>query len=136
MQSVTLVVAVLTRESSYEPPLEREASEVSDSVQWWIAPDATWRIRTFAINHDIHPYAIGRISGDRASFAIENTKKHFGDILRSLHVVELSNPSDIAKTGDELAKAGLKGGHLEIGKSGFGFWNPDGATYRTQSSPK
>ena len=56
----TLVLAILTVESSYVQEIERPATRVPDTVQFWFAPESDWRIKTFAIDHDIHAYRIGK----------------------------------------------------------------------------
>src|SRR5207245_4972487 len=55
----TLVLAVLSVQSSYRNNTEKPASDVCDTVQWWITPDNTWRIKTFALDHDIHVHEVG-----------------------------------------------------------------------------
>src|SRR5216684_2122170 len=64
-----LVLALLTVESSYTQNIERPASKTPDTLQFWIAPDGTWRIKTYAIDEDVHIHRLGNISGDRSKFA-------------------------------------------------------------------
>ena len=58
----TLVLAILTIKGSYSRaidfPLEGE-TDVPDTVQWWFGDGGCWRIRTYALDHDIHAYRIG-----------------------------------------------------------------------------
>ena len=53
----TLIIGVLTVESSYAQNSERPSRGVPDTVQFWIDPGGAWRIRTYAIDHDIHPHS-------------------------------------------------------------------------------
>src|SRR5262245_21305082 len=55
----TLIIGILTIESSYAQNTERPSRGVPDTLQFWIAPDRAWRIRTYATDHDIHPYSLG-----------------------------------------------------------------------------
>jgi hypothetical protein len=55
----TLVLAILTTESSYAQNVERAATAVPDTIQFWLTPEKQWRIRTYAIDHDIHVYGVG-----------------------------------------------------------------------------
>ena len=132
----TLVIAVLTVASSYLRNTEEQAGDVPDTVQWWIDEAASWRIKTFALDHDIHVYAIGPDeSGDLREVAIANTRKHYGDVIASQHVLEFPQLLDPESTRTVLADAGL-GSDLEVAPAGFAFWNPDGARYHSQSRPK
>ena len=85
----TLVLAVLSVQSSYRNNIEEPADNVCDTVQWWITPDNTWRIKTFAMDHDIHIHEIGTPM-DPAE-AINNTRKHYGDVIVSLNVLRFPN---------------------------------------------
>ena len=73
----TLILAVLTVESSYLQEVERPTKNVPDTVQFWFTPDSQWRIKTFAIDHDIHVHRIGAPGSEArltAEFATNNIK--------------------------------------------------------------
>ena len=94
-----LVVALLAVESSYSANLERPSQGVPDTVQFWFSPDADWRVKTFAIDHDIHIHKVGtRATPQRLTpeAAVANTRKHYGDVLSSILVLEFSDPKDAA----------------------------------------
>jgi len=60
-----LVLAVLTIKSSYSQNVElavAHAGDAPDTVQWWIGEGGCWRLRTYAIDHDIHRSGIGSSS--------------------------------------------------------------------------
>jgi len=130
----TLVLAVLTVQSSYKDNVEKPAGQVPDTVQWWITPDTTWRIKTYAIDHDIHIHSLDKVPASAVDFAVANTKEHYGDVLRKIHVVKFSdgNSKTVAAA---LAQAGLAN-QLEMSPQGFAFWNPDGGAYTSQSRPE
>jgi hypothetical protein len=133
-----LVVAFLSVESSYSADLERPVRQVPDTVQFWFSPDADWRIKTFAIDHDIHVHKIGTPTTPHRltpSEAAANTRKHYGDVLSNILVLEFPDPQDAAAVTQVLQSHKLHG-TLEVGSSGIAFYNPDSGHYRTQSVPK
>ena len=133
-----LVVGILTVESSYGQDLERPAQGVPDTVQFWIGPEGLWRIRTYAIDHDIHPHSLGdggNVKDNPTEFARAHIGKSYGDVLASIVVLEFPDTGDPAATRRILADHAMKGS-LEVAKVGFAFWNPDDGTYRTQTKPK
>ena len=128
-----LVLAVLSVQSSYRKNTEQPAGKVPDTVQWWLTPNNAWRIKTFALDHDIHIYEIGTpIDPEKA---ISNTKKSYGDVIRSLNVLQFPDYTAEQIVRETLQRAGLTP-NLEIAAGDFAFWNPDGARYRTQSRPR
>jgi len=93
----TLIIAILTVESSYIQNLERPAGKVPDTVQFWITPEVQWRIKTYSIDHDIHTYKLqNKKDGNPISddFAINNIKKGYEDIIASLIVLKFHDPKD------------------------------------------
>jgi hypothetical protein len=132
----TLIVTILTVQSSYlhviEEPLRDNAS-VPDTVQWWLAPTGAWRIRTYALDHDIHAHSIGPVESAK-ELALANTQKHYGDIIQSRHIIELTDCFDANETR-AFRVTGLEP-RLEIAEGRFAFWKPDDAPYHTQSQPE
>jgi hypothetical protein len=132
-----LIVALLTTESSYKDVVERPSAGVSDTVQFYIGGNETWRIRTYAIDHDIHTYSIGTpdakstMTVDQAKTHIE---QHYADILKKLEIIELDDFNDSSAVRAALTAQGLNG-EVEVGGAGIAFYNPDNARYWTQSSP-
>ena len=110
MQEFILVLALLTTESSYKSEIERPATAVVDTAQFWFGAESPWRIRTYAIDHDIHIYSLGS-RADGTSFtqkeATTHIAKHYGEVLKKHYVITFKNPTD-----------------------------SDGQKYKTQSAPK
>ncbi len=134
----TLILAVLTVESSYLREVERPTKNVPDTVQFWLAPDSQWRIKTFAIDHDIHVHRIGEPGSEArltTEFATNNIKKSYGDVTASIVVLEFADPKNETDVERVLKDHKLKG-TLEAVKDGYYFYNPDGGDYRTKSKPK
>jgi hypothetical protein len=134
----TLIIAMLTVESSYVKEVERPTKNVPDTVQFWFAPDSQWRIKTFAIDHDIHVHRVGASdAGARLTpaFATNNIKKSYGDVTAKVLVLEFRDPKNEADVERILKDHQLKG-KLEAVRDGYYFYNPDGGDYRTTSKPK
>ena len=133
-----LVVGRLTIESSYTQNLERSATNVPDTVQFWISETNLWRVRTFAVDHDIHVHSIaksGPVGADPETFAISHLKKNYGEVLSDIFVFRFGNTSNSATPAERFSEHSLDGS-LERAKSGFAFWNPDNAKYQSQSRPQ
>ncbi len=134
----TLIFALLTIQSSYAREVEQPASGVPDTVQFWITPNSQWRVRTYAMDHDIHVYSL-EAAPDKEKvtpeFAVEHIKKHYADVTASLVEITFNDPTDTKEVERVLAEHRLTGS-LEVSKSGVAFYNPDGAKYRSQTTPK
>jgi len=136
----TLVLAILNVKSSYlqnvEEPLKGKR-DVPDSLQWWIppGPKSAWRIKTFAMDHDIHIYSIGRSNRELVELAQENNLKHYGEVIAVQHVLEFADCTDAKEVRQVFKTAGLPP-RLEVAEGRFAFWKPDAAKYRTQSQPE
>lgn len=132
----TLLLAVLSIRSSYSQNLEGPAGldEPPATLQWWIGKDSAWRIRTFALDHDIHTYAVG-FSPEILEIAAANNLKHYGAVTQSQHLLEFADCNDVAEVEIAFAEIGLPP-NLEVAGDRFAFWKPDKARYRTQSVPR
>jgi hypothetical protein len=133
-----LVIALLTVESSYLRNVEEPAAGTADTVQFCFTPSQDWRIKTYAKDHDIHVHSIRETGQARVFAAPEaeaNSKKHYADVIDRIVVLEFTDLSDPVDTAKVLASKGLQG-KLEIGASGVCFYNPDGARYHSQSTPR
>ena len=129
-----LVLAILTVQSSYAQEVEQPAQRVPDTVQFWFAPDSQWRIKTFALDHDIHVY---QIRGERLTteFAQNNIRKSYGDVTDRVFVLEFPDPQNHIEVERILKQHNLNGS-LEAVKEGYYFYNVDRGDYRTKSKPK
>jgi hypothetical protein len=73
-----LVLAVLTIKSSYSQNVElavSDADDVPDTIQWWLGVGGCWRLRTYAIDHDMHSYKIGNSSQTTLELAKQTIKR-------------------------------------------------------------
>lgn len=135
-----LLLAVLTAKSSYsreiEIPLE-SADDVPDTLQWWLSERDYWRIRTYALDHDIHTY---QIAGSRQStlealeMAEKNNRKNYGDIIGSQYEIHFVDCKNAAEVDAEFQRIGLAP-RIEVAEH-FAFWKPDDAPYWTKSELK
>ena len=134
----TLILAILTVESSYLKEVERPAKTVPDTVHFWFAPDSQWRIKTYAIDHDIHTHRINIADATKrltTEFAKNNIKKSYGDVTSEVLVLEFPDPKNEAEVNRILRDNKLNG-TLEQVKADYYFYNPDSGEYRTRSKPK
>jgi hypothetical protein len=107
----TLVLTILSIRSSYLREMEEPLGDMlfpADTIQWWIAPRGSWRIRTYAVDHDIHVYSVGNADNLR-ELALENARKHYGDVIQSQHVFELADCLDEDETARVFRAARLAG---------------------------
>jgi hypothetical protein len=134
----TLVLAVLTVKSSYlqeiEEPLE-DAHDIPDTLQWWIASENSWRIKTFALDHDIHTHSVDRGGPELVALAQSNNLKHYGDVVGTQHVLEFQDSTNLDEVRRVFEQVDLEP-RLEVAAGRFAFWKPDEAKYHTQSQPK
>src|SRR5262245_40078903 len=93
----TLVLAILAIRSSYAGQIEAplgDSEEAPDTLQWWIAASGSWRIRTYAIDHDIHTHQLDGKPDDLLVLASQGNRKHYDDVLRAEHVLQFANCND------------------------------------------
>ena len=126
------VIFFLAVKSSYSRNVEVEATETEfDTVQFFCGGGDCWRVKTFAIDQDVHVWNIGKVE-DLVALARANTEKHYGDVLTEGYI--LKSDSGLDGIRSELIDRGLDD-HLEISKEGFAFWAPNGTSYKTKSQP-
>lgn len=131
---IVLVIFFLSVQSSYLKDSEQDATdEVFDTVQFLATDSGAWRIKTYATDQDVHVWSIGGTPGDIVELARKNTEQHYGDVLCEGYIIEA--PDGIEGLRRELRERGLSD-HLEISKSGFLFWTPEGTDYRSKSTPR
>lgn len=130
-----LLVFRLSIQSSYADNVEHEAEDDRfDTVQWWFSAHETWRIKTFAVDSDIHTYRIdGPIDED---FAKSSTAKNYSDVTAAVFSAEFADLNDPADVSRAMAPFGGAAA-LEVAKSGdFAFWNPSRVKYSSKTRPE
>lgn len=128
----SLLVTRLTVRTSYVRSVALPAADTFDTIQLYV-PDggpSVYRVRTFAVDHDIHVHSFGA-----AGWTIAGLRAHLdrrsADVMGQVHLVPLPH----LDTRD-LVAAGIRTGALEVAADlGFAFWNPDGGRYRTRAEP-
>lgn len=132
MKSI-LIVFFLTVQSQYTENTEAPATPQSfDTVQFYAGGESSWRIKTFAVDQDVHIWSLGPYKADILELARTNTSKHYGDVLGNEVVIETED--GIEGLRRELRARGLDD-NLELPPSGAVFWAPRGTRYRTKSRP-
>jgi len=133
--SRTLIVGRLSVQSSYLRNEESPAaSEHFDTVQWFLGPTVAWRIRTYAVDCDIHLHRVDPVAG-LIELALQSTQSHYAEVLAELVRVELTDCLNEAQASRELCAAlGAAGWHYAEDLD-MGFWNPSELHYSTKSTP-
>lgn len=130
-----LIVARLNIKSSYAENREESADSAFDTVQFYFPTGDTpsWRIRTYAMDHDIHLHRLGAKPANPIEFVRAHlARTSYREILASFHTVKIEHSG----SASELHEAGLTGGAFEHDERlEFSFWNPDGAKYATKTQP-
>lgn len=128
-----LVVFFLSVQSSYSENTEVEATEEAfDTVQFYASNGASWRIKTYAQDEDVHIWSLGSNVDDLVALARANTEEHYGDVLAEGYIMETENGLEGVR--EELRNHGLAP-NLEVPASGAVFWAAPGTRYRTKSTP-
>ena len=133
-----LLLAVLSVKSSYsreEETLLESADDIPDTLQWWFGEGRCWRIRTYALDHDVHAFQIGNSTQITLELAKKNNQDNYGDIIATQHVVHFVDCANGVELEAEFGRIGLAP-RLQFDLSQFAFWKPDDAVYLTKSSPK
>ena len=128
----SLIIGMLSVRSSYAQDLEESAAEAGDTIQWWFLEQATWRVRTYALDYDVHAH---RVDGVDRQFARDHVRRIYSDVLLDVHEVEFSDFSDAQAVQEALRLAGL-GPAVRFSSDGIPMWAPEGSIYTTKSSPR
>lgn len=133
----TLLLAILNIKSSYiravEEPVQ-SPEDVPDTLRWWIGEEQAWRIKTFALDHDIHTYALKKVD-NIIDVVSKNTGEHYGDVMDRHFLITIEDARDPASLAEAFSPTGLEP-RVDYNKDRFVFWKPDQAAYWTQSFPK
>lgn len=132
-----LVLAVLSVKSSYSRNLEiaLQGDDVPDALPWWLGRDTCWRVRTYALDHDIHAYFVGNSAQITLELAKKNNLKNYGDVIEVQHVFHFVDCTDRSEVEAEFGRIGLAS-RIEVNPPRFAFWKPDEVVYSTKSTPK
>jgi hypothetical protein len=131
-----LLVHQLAIQSSYLDNVEGEADpEHFDTVQWWITPEAAWRIRTFAVDGDVHLHHVaGPVD---AAVLRESTQRNYDEVTARVFEVDVPDLQDAQAVATAMAPFGGAEA-LEVDRNGarFAFWNPLQVRFETRSEPE
>ena len=131
---LTLLLFFLSEQTSYASDESTDATPTAfDTLQFLATPDGGWRIRTYAMDQDVHVYSMAVPREGFLEVAHANAERHYGDIVARRIVIDTLDGVDGLRSA--LRAEGLDD-HLEIGKNGMLFWAPAGSEYRTRSEPR
>jgi len=132
-----LLLALLSLKSSYSREIEmtlENAHDVPDTLQLWFGDGGCWRIRTYALDQDIHAYQVANSLQTTLELGRKNNQDNYGDIIKNQHLIHFVDCANPAELEAEFGRIGLVP-RVEIVTGQFAFWKPDGAEYSTKSNP-
>lgn len=133
----TLIIFKLKVTSSYNQNIERPAEKKSfDTLQFFVQDTTIYRIKTFAMDHDVHIHLVNlrdRTVAQTIDFLITSTHTHYGDVIDKAVFLEIKDRNDQKGIQSLLKKEGLTP-YISI-RPDFIFWSPDNKEYKTQSNP-
>ena len=122
-----LLLAVLSVKSSYSREEEtrlESPDDTPDTLQWWFGESGCWRIRTYALDHDVHAYQIGNSPQTTLELAKKNNQDNYGDVIATQHVIHFVDCSDRGELEAEFGRIGLVA-RLQFDVSRFVVWTSD-----------
>ena len=130
----TLILTILNIKSSYLDNLELPAAEdeTPDWLYWWVSEGRNLRVKTFAIDHDIHIHSF-EAEDVSASDLLALNEKNYGDVIASHYVFEIKDLTDETEWKSLLSESGIEA-KLDL-REGLPIFTPGDAEYRTQSDP-
>jgi hypothetical protein len=131
----TLVLAILRVQSSYLQEIEQPfdgKTGVPDTIQWWIGPQHSWRIKTFGLDHDIHVEEMVRVGSNLVKNAQEHNLSHYGEVMNRQVTIEFDDCTKDQEARQRLTAFKLAP-NLEITPDGYAYWKPDAAVYSCQA---
>lgn len=133
----TLLIAILSVRCSYRSNEEQpaDAGQPHDTIQWWISGEQAFRIKTFALDHDIRVLLTESLGDDKEAKCLANNHRHYGDLITREEAIEFEDCLDQSEVASKLGALGLSAS-LAVEEGVFAFWAPDGERYWTQSAPE
>ena len=131
-----LIIFKLKIKSSYNQNIEQPADKSFDTLQFFVHDQTILRIKTYAIDHDIHIHAVNLRDGSvekTIEILVASTNIHYGDAVDKMVELDIKDLNDHEGIKAMLTKEGLSP-YLETPKD-FIFWNPDNKKYQNQSNP-
>jgi hypothetical protein len=122
-----------TIEGSYAQDIERPATRVPDTFQYWITPSCAFDVRTFAIDQDIRVLRLeheGHVD-DPVAYFQEVAQETYGDIIQAHYRIEATGDESVESLRKKVCALGLHP-HVEMTELGFPLWLPEDAKYYTK----
>lgn len=132
----TLLISILTTRSNFIEDVELPAEDhpETDTSQWWIGPEMSFTIKTYALNGDLRIWSVGTVD-DMIAKAEAVNEKHYGDITGRNVRIDFENSTNEDELRQKFEEAGLT--PTIAGEAGsFIFWRPNGGEYSTKGEPE
>lgn len=120
-------------EGSYSQNIERPATRIPDTFQYWITPCCAYDVRTFAIDRDVRVLMLwhdGHVD-DPVSYFQGVAQETYGDIIQAQYRIEATEGEAAESLREKVRALGLHP-NVEITKIGFPLWLPEDAKYFTR----
>jgi hypothetical protein len=132
-KACTWLLYTFTIEGSYSQNIERLATRVSDTFQYWITPSCAFDVRTFAIDQDIRVLRVehdGRVD-DPVTYFQRIAQETYSDIIQAHYRIEAVEDESVESLREKVRALGLHP-HVQITELGFPLWLPEDAKYYTK----
>ena len=129
----TWLLYTFTIEGSYALNIERPATRVPDTFQYWITPCCAYDVRTFAIDQDVRVFMLwheGHVD-DPVMYFHGVAQETYGDIIQAQYRIEAAEDESVESLREKVRALGLHP-NVELTKIGFPLWLPEDAKYYTK----
>ena len=133
LKGCTWLLYTFTIEGSYAQNIERPATRVPDTFQYWITPSCAFDVRTFAIDQDIRVLRLehdGHVD-DPVTYFQGVAQETYSDIIRAHYRIEAAEDESVESLREKVRAIGLHP-HVEMTALGFPLWLPEDAKYYTK----
>jgi hypothetical protein len=132
----TLIISILSVESSYKKNKEIKAIKHHDILQWWVTNSGASRIKTYSLDQDIHIYYINKPNEfeNLIKLAKSNNQKHYSDIIIKNYEFKIEKGMKLSEFNN-LLKTSKLNPHSELFNNNHLIWLPDNREYKTITTP-
>ena len=132
----TLILSILSTRSSYiDNTYESDADGLEmDTSQWWVGPEMSFMISTYAIDRDVRIFAIKNPDDEMVPRLEAQSQKSFGDVTVRRLRLTFDDCLDAEAVRAKFEKFGLQPS-FALKEDAFLFWRPNDGDYRTKSQP-
>jgi hypothetical protein len=130
LKGCTWLLYTFTIEGSYAQNIERPATRVPDTFQYWITPSVAFDVRTFAIDQDVRVLRLKHDghAHDPVAYFEGLAQEIYGDIIGARYRIQAEEDESVESLREKVRAVGLYP-HVEMTVLGFPLWLPEDAKY-------